>query len=244
MISLLWKEINSFFSSITGYLVIIIFLLINSAFLWLFSGSFNLIDGGYASIDSLFLLAPWVFMFLIPAVTMRLFADEKRSGTLELILTKPLTELQIIFSKFLAGFILVIFALLPTLIYFYSMYQLGNPVGNIDTGGTIGSYIGLLFLAASYTAIGLFASSLTENQIVSFIIALALSFFFYFGFDQIAATGFLGGLELLIYNFGINEHYVSMSRGVIDSRDVIYFLTLIGVFVYATRLVLQSRKWS
>ncbi len=243
MISLLFKEINSFFSTITGYLVIIIFLLINSAFLWLFSGSFNMLDGGYASIDSLFLLAPWVFMFLIPAVTMRLFADEKRLGTLELILTKPLTDLHIIFSKFLAGFLLVVFALLPTLIYFYSMYQLGNPVGNIDTGGTMGSYIGLLFLAGSYTAIGLFASSLTDNQIVAFIIALALSFVFYFGFDQIAATGFMGEFELIIYNIGINEHYVSMSRGVIDSRDVIYFISLIMVFVFATRLVLQSRKW-
>ena len=243
MTSLLWKEINGFFSSITGYLVIIVFLLINSSFLWLFSGNFNLLDAGYASIDGLFLLAPWVFMFLIPAITMRLFADEKRLGTLELILTKPLTDLQIIFSKFLAGIILVIFALFPTLLYFYTMYQLGNPLGNIDTGGTMGSYIGLLFLAASYTAIGLFASATTDNQIVSFIIALALCFFFYFGFDQIAGSGMVGGLELIIYNLGINEHYVSMSRGVIDSRDVIYFLTLIGVFVFATRLVLQSRKW-
>jgi ABC-2 type transport system permease protein len=243
MISLLWKEINGFFSSITGYLVIITFLLINASFLWLFSGNFNLIESGYASIDGLFLISPWVFMFLIPAITMRLLADEKRLGTLELILTKPLTELQIILSKYLAGLLLVVFSLLPTLIYFYSIYQLGNPVGNIDVGGTVGSYIGLLFLGASYTAIGLFASSLTDNQIVSFIISLALCFFFYFGFDQIAASDVFGSLNLLIYSLGINEHYISMSRGVIDSRDVLYFLSLIAAFLLATRLTLQSRKW-
>jgi len=243
MISLLKKEISSFFSSVTGYLVIITFLLINSAFLWLFSGNFNLMDSGYASIDGLFMISPWVFMFLIPALTMRLFADEKRLGTLELLLTKPLSELQLVLGKYFAGLLLVLFSLIPTLIYFYSMYQLGNPVGNIDVGGTIGSYVGLLFLGASYTAIGLFASSLTDNQIVSFIIGLGLSFFFYFGFDQIAESGVFAGAELFIYNLGINEHYVSMSRGVIDSRDVLYFATLIIVFILATRLVLQSRKW-
>ncbi len=243
MISLLFKEINSFFSSITGYLVIITFLLINSSFLWLFKGDFNLLDSGYASIDGLFLIAPWVFMFLIPAITMRLFADEKRLGTLELLLTKPLSELQIILSKYLAGLLLVIFSLIPTLLYFYTIYQLGNPVGNIDVGGTVGSYIGLLFLGASYTAIGLFASALTDNQVVSFIIGLALCFFFYFGFDQIAASQIFSGLDLFIYNLGINEHYVSMSRGVLDSRDVIYFISLTGLFILATRLILQSRNW-
>lgn len=182
-------------------------------------------------------------MFLIPAITMRLFADEKRLGTLELLLTKPLTELQIILSKYLAGLLLVIFSLIPTLLYFYTIYQLGNPVGNIDVGGTVGSYIGLLFLGASYTAIGLFASALTDNQVVSFIIGLALCFFFYFGFDQIAASQIFSGLDLFIYNLGINEHYVSMSRGVLDSRDVIYFISLTGLFILATRLILQSRNW-
>lgn len=243
MISLLFKEINAFFSSIIGYLVIITFLLINSAFLWLFSGDFNLPDSGYASIDGLFLISPWVFMFLIPAITMRLFADEKRLGTLELILTKPLTEMQIVVSKYLAGLLLVLFSLLPTLLYFYSIYQLGNPVGNIDVGGTVGSYIGLLFLGASYTAIGVFSSSITDNQIVSFITGMAISFVFYFGFDQVASSGIFGSFDLLIFNLGINEHYVSMSRGVIDSRDVAYFAALILAFLFATRLILQSRKW-
>jgi len=243
MTSLLFKEINSFFSSITGYLVIVTFLLINSAFLWLFAGNFNLLNSGYASIDGLFMIAPWVFMFLIPAITMRLFADEKRLGTLELILTKPISELQIILAKYLAGLLLVVFSLLPTLIYFYTIYQLGNPIGNIDIGGTIGSYIGLLFLGASYTAIGLFGSSITDNQIVAFIVSMALCFVFYFGFDQIAESGIFGNIDLFIYSLGINEHYQSMSRGVIDSRDVIYFFSVIFVFVWATRLVIQSRKW-
>jgi ABC-2 type transport system permease protein len=189
------------------------------------------------------MIAPWVFMFLIPAITMRLFADEKRLGTLELILTKPISELQIILAKYLAGLLLVVFSLLPTLIYFYTIYQLGNPVGNIDVGGTVGSYIGLLFLGASYTAIGLFGSSITDNQIVAFIASMALCFVFYFGFDQMAETGIFGDADLLIYSLGINEHYQSMSRGVIDSRDVLYFFSVIFIFVWATRLVIQSRKW-
>lgn len=243
MKSLLLKEIRTFFNSITGYLVICVFLLLNGVFLWLFPGSFNLLDGGYANIDGLFMLGPWVFTFLIPAITMRMFADEKRGGTMELLLTKPITDLQIVLAKFIAGFILVLFSLLPTLIYFYSIYQLGNPVGSIDTGGTMGSYIGLLFLGASYVSIGVFASSLTDNQIISFILATVLSFFIYFGFDQIAGFDIFGAADLFILNLGINEHYTSMSRGVIDSRDVLYFLSLITIFTMATRLVIQSRKW-
>ena len=174
---------------------------------------------------------------------MRMFADEKRAGTMELLLTKPLTDMSIVWSKFSAGFILVLFSLLPTLIYYFSVYQLGNPVGNIDSGGTFGSYIGLLFLGSSYVAIGVFSSSLTDNQIIAFLIAMFLCFFFYFGFDQIAALGSFHSMELLIISLGISEHYTSMSRGVIDSRDVLYFLGLIVIFALATRLVIQSRKW-
>ncbi|HAD96921.1 MAG TPA: gliding motility-associated ABC transporter permease subunit GldF [Cryomorphaceae bacterium] len=243
MRALMLKEIRSFLNSVTGYLVIVVYLVINSVFLWLIPGNFNLIEGGYSSIDSLFLISPWVFMFLIPAITMRMFADEKRAGTMELLLTKPLTDMSIVWSKFSAGFILVLFSLLPTLIYYFSVYQLGNPVGNIDSGGTFGSYIGLLFLGSSYVAIGVFSSSLTDNQIIAFLIAMFLCFFFYFGFDQIAALGSFHSMELLIISLGISEHYTSMSRGVIDSRDVLYFLGLIVIFALATRLVIQSRKW-
>jgi ABC-2 type transport system permease protein len=243
MLQLLKKEINSFFSSLIGYIVIIVFLLVTSMFLWLFPGEFNILDNGYATIDPLFVLAPWVFLFLVPAVTMRLFADEKKSGTIELLFTKPFTDLQIILSKYLSGLVLVLFSLIPTLIYFISVYLLGTEGSNIDVGGTWGSYIGLFFLAAIYVAIGLFASSLTENQIIAFLLGVILSFFFYIGFESISTLNFLESISETILNIGINEHYKSMSRGVIDIRDMTYFLSIIALFVFGTKTVLESRKW-
>ncbi len=243
MRALMWKEIKSFLNSVTGYLVIVVYLLINSLFLWIFPGSFNILDGGYASIENLFLISPWIFMFLSPAITMRMLADEKKTGTIELLFTKPLTDFQIIFSKFTAGLILVLFSILPTSLYYFTIYKLGSPVGNIDSGGTLGSYIGLIFLGASYVSIGIFSSSLTDNQIVAFLIAVVLCFIFYMGFDQVAKLNALGRMNLLILSFGINEHYISMGKGVIDSRDLIYFIGFILIFSYATRLVIQSRKW-
>ncbi|AEV32576.1 gliding motility-associated ABC transporter permease protein GldF [Owenweeksia hongkongensis DSM 17368] len=241
--ALMLKEIRSFLNSITGYLVIVVYLLINSFLLWMFPGVFNILEGSYASIDSLFLVSPWVFMFLIPAITMRMFADEKKAGTMELLLTRPVTDMQIVLSKFSAGFILVLFSILPTLIYYVSVYQLGNPVGNIDNGGAFGSYIGLLFLGASYVSIGVFASSLTENQIVAFLIGVFLCLFMYIGFEQMSELNLFGNADLFILSMGISEHYTSMSRGVLDSRDMLYFISLIVFFSLATRLVIQSRKW-
>lgn len=243
MISLFAKEIRSFFNSLTGYLVITVFLVLNGLFLWVLPGSFNLMDSGYASIDGLFMIAPWVFMFLIPAITMRMFADEKKAGTMEFLLTKPLTEIQIVSAKFLAAMALVFFSLLPTILYYFSIYQMGDPVGNIDGGATLGSYIGLFLLASSYVAIGLFASSTTDNQIVSFITSALIAFVFYMGFDSIAELDIFGDADLIIYSLGINEHYLSISRGVVDSRDVIYFAGLILFFGAMARLVIQSRKW-
>ncbi|HAF30757.1 MAG TPA: gliding motility-associated ABC transporter permease subunit GldF [Bacteroidales bacterium] len=243
MYTLLKKEISGFFSSLTGYVVIIVFLIINSLFMWIFPGVNNVLDSGYASLDSLFTIAPWVFLFLAPAVTMRMFADEKKSGTIELLLTKPITDFQIIFAKYLAGLILVLFSILPTLIYFYSVYQLGNPVGNIDTGGTWGSFIGLFFLAGIYVAIGILSSSFTENQIIAFIIGMLLCFVTYIGFDYISQLITFKSIDGFIINLGINEHYRSMSRGVIDSRDMIYFISVIAFFLLVTKTVLQSRKW-
>lgn len=244
MISLFKKEIRSFFNSITGYLVISVFLALNGLFLWILpDNGFNLLDSGYASIDGLFMIAPWVFMFLIPAITMRMFADEKKTGTMEFLLTKPLTEFQILFAKYAAAFTLVVFSLLPTLLYYYSIHHLGSPIGNIDTGATAGSYIGLLLIAGAYVAIGLFSSSITDNQIVSFITAALISFGFYTGFDQIAELDMFGDLDLFIYNLGISEHYNSISRGVVDSRDVLYFAGIIFFFGALARIVIQSRKW-
>lgn len=243
MFSLLKKEINTFFSSITGYLVIIVFLLLNSAFMWVFKGGNNVLESGYASLDSLFTMAPWIFLFLVPAITMRMFAEEKRSGTLELLFTRPVSEWQIVISKFLAAWILVLISIIPTLAYFVSVYLLGAPQGNIDTGGTWGSYIGLLFLGGIYAALGVYSSSLTDNQIVAFILAVLLSFLFYLGFDLLSTVFAQGEFVHLVEKLGIQFHYLSISRGVLDSRDLIYFAAVIFIFLYATRYVLLSRKW-
>ncbi len=211
--------------------------------MWVLQTDSNILDNGYAGIDTLFVTAPWVFLFLIPAITMRSFADEKKSGTIELLLTRPITDLQIISAKYFAGFVLVLFSLLPTLIYYYSVYKLGSPVGNIDTGGMWGSYIGLLFLGAAFVSIGIFASAVTDNQVVSFILALFLCFFIYTGFDYMGSFALFGKIDNIIFALGINSHYISMSRGVIDTRDVIYFFSLITIFILGTRTVLESRKW-
>ena len=220
-----------------------VFLIAVSLFMWVFPLELNVLNSGYANLDALFVLGPWVFLFLCPAVTMRLFAEENRNGTIELLLTKPLSDWQIILSKFLAGWLLTLITLLPTLIYYFSVYQLGSTTGNLDSGGTWGSYIGLLMLAGAYVAIGVFASALSNNQIVSFILAVFLSFLTYIGFESLSSIFNDGFLEGLIIKLGINAHYLSMSRGVIDSRDVIYFLSLIGVFLILTKTKLESRKW-
>lgn len=243
MFTLLKKEISSFLSSLIGYIVIVVFLLTIGLFMWVLPMDSNVLDNGFASIETLFVIAPWVFLFLIPAITMRSFADEKKAGTIELLLTRPLTDLQIILAKYFAGLLLVVFSLLPTLIYFYSVYKLGNPPGNIDTGGMWGSYIGLLFLGAAFVAIGVFASSITENQVIAFILSLFLSFFCYTGFEFISSLDFFGKVDNIILALGINYHYISMSRGVIDTRDVIYFLSFITIFILMTKTILESRKW-
>jgi ABC-2 type transport system permease protein len=243
MFTLFKREIKNFLSSLIGYIVITVFLLINGLFLWVIPMDFNILENGYANIDGLFLLGPFVFLFLIPAITMRSFAEEKRSGTIEMLLTKPLTDLQIILSKYMAGVVLVIFSILPTLIYYISVYHLGSTLGNLDAGGTWGSYIGLLFLGAAFVSIGLFASTLTDNQIISFIISLFLCGIFYIGFEFIYSFDIFGKYALFVQSLGISYHYSSMSRGVIDTRDVLYFLSLISVFILLSKISLERRKW-
>ncbi|MFM2017687.1 MAG: hypothetical protein RL007_1343 [Bacteroidota bacterium] len=243
MYSLFVKEIRSFLSSLIGYIVIVVFLLAISLFMWIIRGGTNVLDVGYANIDTLFSIGPWVFLFLIPAITMRSFADEKKSGTIELLLTRPLTDMQIILAKYFAGIILVAISILPTLIYYYSVWRLGEVQGNIDSGGTWGSYIGLLFLGSSFVAIGIFCSSITDNQIVSFILSLALCFVFYTGFEQLSSLSLFGKADTFIQSIGINEHYNSISRGVVDTRDVVYFISFNILFLLFTRTVLESRKW-
>lgn len=243
MLTLFWKEVGGFLNSLIGYIVITVFLLINGLFLWVFESDFNILDFGFASLEGLFMVAPFVFLFLIPAITMRSFAEERKSGTIELLLTKPLKDIQIILAKYFAGVLLVVFSVLPTLFYFFSVYQLGTPKGNLDIGGMWGSYIGLLFLGASFVAVGIFSSSITNNPIISFILAVFLSLIFYIGFDFVYSLDLFGSIDLLVKSFGINAHYTSMSRGVVDTRDLIYFVSLIAFFVLLTKLSLESRKW-
>jgi len=236
------KEVTSFFSSLTGYIVVAVFLIVNSLFLWVFPGEYNVLDSGYANLDTFFFMAPWIFLFLVPAVTMRLFADEKRTGTIELLYTRPLSDLQIILSKYIAGIALVIFSLLPALIFFITVGLLGDTAWNIDTGAFWGSFIGLFFLASLYVAIGVFASSLTENQIIAFLISMLVSFFFYIGFEAVSNLDFWGSFRELIDNLGISAHYKSMSRGVLDTRDIIYFVAVSVLFIISTKFVLEKRK--
>jgi ABC-2 type transport system permease protein len=243
MFAILRKEISGFFSSLTGYIVIMVFLLVNSLFMWILPGEWNILDSGYAGLDTLFLLSPWIFLFLVPAVTMRMIAEEKRLGTIELIYSRPITEREVVYGKYFASVCLVLFSLLPGIIYYISVYYLGETPGNIDNGGTWGSFIGLFFLAAIYASIGIFTSSLTNNQVIAFILAVLLCFVLFTGFDSFAYLPGLKKLDEFVIRLGINEHYKSMSRGVIDIKDVTYFVSVIVIFNEATRLTLLSRKW-
>jgi len=243
MITLLKKEIFSFLNSLIGYIVMVVFITTIGLFMWVFPGDFNVFDAGYANIDTLFIVAPWVFMFLAPAITMKSFSDELKTGTIELLLTKPLSDWQIILGKYFAGALLILLSLIPTFIYYTSIKDLAIPIGNVDTGAIWGSYLGLLFLSTCFVSIGLFSSAISSNQIVSFIIGVFLSFFMFIGFESIAALNIFGSVDLLITNLGINEHYISMSRGVLDTRDMLYFLSLIFFFLLLTKFRLSSRKW-
>jgi ABC-2 type transport system permease protein len=243
MLAIFRKEINAFFYSLIGFIVIGAFLVLMGLLLWVFP-DFSVLDGNYATLDTLFAIAPMVFLFLIPAVTMRSFAEENQSGTLELLVTRPLSDWQIVAGKYLAAMTLVVFALLPTALYYFTVYRLGAPPGNLDSGGIMGSYIGLLFLAAAFAAIGLFASSLTTNQIVAFLLATLLCFTVYLVFDFLSQLPiFYGKSDDLVQALGMQSHYDALSRGVLDTRDVVYFLSVIAVFLAATVLSLGRRKW-
>ena len=240
MKALLFREIKSFFGSPIGYLVIAIFLILNGLFLWIFDGEYNIINSGFADLSPFFTISPWILIFLIPAVTMRSFSDEMKQGTLELLLTKPLSIWQIVNGKFFGAMLLIVIAIVPTFIYVYVISSLGMPEGNIDMGSTIGSYFGMLFLISGYSAIGIFTSTLSDNQIVAFLLAVFLCFLFYFGFDGIA--NYLPSIENFISNLGMNSHFKSMSRGVIDTRDLLYFVSITIFFLSLTVFKLKSLK--
>lgn len=238
MIALIKREISAFFASTIGYLVIAVFLVINGLFLWVFKGDYNILDAGFADLAPFFELAPWVLLFLIPAVTMRSFSDELKMGTLELLVTKPISLKNIVLGKYIGAVLLILIALLPTILYIVTISQLGNPAGNWDVGSTIGSYIGLFFLVLAYTAVGVFSSTLSHNQIVAFIISVFLCFVLYYGFEGITNLG----IDFPIETLGMKAHFDSVARGVLDTRDIVYFLSIAGFFIVCTILKLKKRN--
>jgi ABC-2 type transport system permease protein len=242
MLHVLFKEFNSFLNSLIAYVVIGVFLMGIGLLMWVFPET-SVLEYGYADMDTLFSLGPYVFIFLIPAITMRSFAEERKGGTLELLLTKPLTDWDLILGKFFACFLLVLTALIPTLIYYFSISALGNPAGNIDTPGVIGSYVGLAMLGGVFCSIGVLASSLTPNQIVAFIISAFLCFIIFSGFNSVATLDFWTGAALLIKQLGLLYHYESLSKGLIDTRDVLYFASVITLMLLLTRIIVGSRSW-
>jgi len=243
VLALFRKEINSFFGSVTGYVVLIVFLSATGIIMWVLPGTdLNVLENGYATMDSLFILAPWLFLFLIPAITMKMFSEELKSGTIELLLTKPVTEMQIVTAKYAAGLVLVLFAILPTLIYYGCIYLIASPAGNVDSAGIAGSYLGLIFLCSGFVSIGVFCSSLSGNQIVAFILAVILSFFFLSGFEFLSTISGSTLLANILSQAGIFSHYESLSRGVIDSRDLVYFASLTLLFLFLTHFMIERRK--
>lgn len=236
------KEVNSFLNSLIAYIVLSVFLMGVGLLVWVFPET-SVLEWGYADLETLFSFGPYVLLFLLPAITMRMFAEEKKGGTLELLYTRPLTDWQIIGGKYFSSLLLLLLALLPTLLYYYSLHDLGNPPGNIDTAAVAGSYLGLFLLGAVFAAVGIFASSITENQIISFLIALFLCFILYTGFSSLASLDVLSSKGYVVQQLGILYHYNALSKGLIDSRNVIYFISVIILMLMLTKLVLSSRKW-
>jgi len=238
MFSLIKKELNAFFASAVGYMVIGLFLLANGLLLWVFKTNFNILNAGFANLNSFFNISPLLFFFLIPAVTMRSFVDEKNLGTYQLLKTKPIATTQLVLGKYFGNLILIILALLPSLIYVFTIYKLANPVGYIDFGPIIGAYLGLIFIASSYTAIGIFASAVSHNQIVAFLIAVVLCVIFYYGFEALSNFDLFHGLSINL--IGMKYHFQSISRGILDSRDLIYFISFSLLFLGITHKIIDK----
>ena len=241
MRSIFIKEINSFFSSIVGYVALLVFLVACGLFLWVIP-EYSMLNYGYAAMDRFFEIAPWLLLLLVPVVTMRSFSDEFRSGTIEWLSTKPVTDIEIILGKYFATLALIVFALLPTLIYVYTIATLALPDNTPDAGAIIGSYIGLIFLAATFAAVGVFCSSLTGNQIVAVLVSLLSCYLLYTGFEHLSRLPAMAeGFDYYLSMIGMEFHYNSISRGLIDSRDVIYFVSIIILFIALTRFSLSSK---
>ncbi len=235
MKALIRKELTLYFSNLSGYLISCLFLLITGLFLWVIPGNWNVFSAGYANIDGLFELAPWLYLFLIPAVSMRLFADEYRLGTMELLTTSPLSFWKIVWAKYVAGFIVILLSLLPSLIFVYSVNAMASPVGNVDMGAIIGSYLGLILLAAIYLSVGIFTSAQTDNQIIAFLLALILCYLLYAGLDFTSSV-FSGQWADYVASGGIAAHYDALSRGVVEISDLVYFVTVTVLFLFLTKM--------
>ena len=240
MFALFKKEVRTFFTSPVGYLIIGLFLTLTGLFLWIFRGPFYIFDYGFADLSNLFLLAPWVFIFLVPAITMKSFSEEFKLGTYELLRIKPISLGQIILGKFLGTLVLCLLAISPTLIYIFSISDLGIITGNYDSGVLWGSYFGLLFLLSAYISMGLFASTFSENQIVSFLIGIVFCFLFFLGFDAASTLFTEGSQQLAFQTFGAKYHFDSIAKGVLDTRDLIYFISVTVLFLYFTFLKLKT----
>nr|WP_298927212.1 gliding motility-associated ABC transporter permease subunit GldF [uncultured Allomuricauda sp.] len=240
MFAIFKREVQSFFTSPIGYLIVGLFLLLNGLFLWVFKGDFNIFDYGFADLGNLFLLAPWIFIFLVPAITMKSFSEERKVGTLELLLIKPISIWKLVLGKFWGAFLLCIIAVIPTIIYVFAISNLGITEGNFDLGVVLGSYFGLLFLIGAYTSIGLFSSTLSDNQIVSFIIGILMCFLLFNGFDAISSLFADGETQRLIQEIGAKSHFDSIAGGIVDTRDLLYFISLTLFFLYLTFLRLKQ----
>jgi ABC-2 type transport system permease protein len=242
MIALYKKEISIFFSSIIGYLIIGLFLLINSLILWHDISDINILDNAYANMDSLFSIAPLIFLVFIPAVSMRVFAEEFNTGTIETLMTKPITAFNIVLAKYLAVLSLILISIIPTIIYVVSIYFLGEIIGNLDLASIVGSYIGLILLSSIFSAISVYASSLSSNQIVAFILAIIICSFFYFGLDLLSQVPLLLSVDLIIQKIGISFHYNMLSKGLIKLSDFVYFISVSLLFIKLTEGVIKSRN--
>lgn len=236
------REITSFLTSTSGYLVMGLFLVLNGLFLWVFKGPYNLFEYGFADLTAFFMLAPWIFLFLIPAIAMKSFSEEKKLGTLELLLIKPMTLTRLVLGKFFGILGLALITILPTLLYVLCISELGTITGNLDMGLVAGSYIGILLLVGTYSAIGIYASTLSENQIVAFLLALLLCFIGYYGFEAISTTIADGSTALMISHLGMKAHFEGIGRGVLDTRDLVYFLSITIFFLFLTTLQLKLRS--
>jgi ABC-2 type transport system permease protein len=242
MIALFRKEISVFFGTLIGYLIIAIFLLVNSIILWYSGSQFSVIENGYANMDMFFIVSPMLFLLFIPAISMRIFAEEYNSGTIEILLTKPISVIQIIVAKYLAVLVLVCLSIFPTIIYVISIYYLGETIGNLDLASIFGSYLGLIFLSSVFSSVSVFSSALSSSQIISFIISIFLCVLFYFGFDLLSELSFLHSFDLLIQKVGISYHYQNLSKGLLRLTDFVYFLSVSFLFLKLNEQLILSRK--